>query len=61
MEDFGYVAIYGGKRIEVYASSLYAAKKKAISDLRVPKSKIGLLSVILAEYPDGTQVVGATD
>lgn len=52
----GYIAFFGSKRAEIYASSLYAAKQKAIKELKVPKSKQGLLSVTLAEK-GGKQVV----
>src|SRR5271157_470145 len=51
----GYIAFYGGKRIEIQADSLYGAKLKAIEMLKVPKSKQGLLAVELAEK-DGEQV-----
>jgi len=40
-----YEAIYNGKKISITASSLYEAKTKAIKELKVPKSKQGLLSV----------------
>lgn len=47
--DFaGWVAQFQGKRIEITkdeANSLYDAKLKAIEKLKVPKSKIGLLSI----------------
>lgn len=52
----GYIAFYGGKRIEIHADSLYAAKLKAIEMLKVPKSKQGLLAVELAETDEGGQV-----
>ena len=45
-EDGGYIAIYAGKKISVDADSLYAAKKKAIEELKIPKSKQGLLSIM---------------
>ncbi len=51
----GYIAFYGGKRVEIQADSLYGAKLKAIEMLKVPKSKQGLLAVELAEK-DGEQV-----
>lgn len=51
----GYIAFFNGKRAEIYAESLYAATLKAIGQLKVPKSKRGLLSVVLAEK-DGEQV-----
>jgi hypothetical protein len=46
MADGGFVAIFNGKKINIEADSLYAAKLKAIQELKVPKSKEGLLSVV---------------
>jgi hypothetical protein len=46
MAEGGFVAIYNGKKINIEADSLYAAKLKAIEELKVPKSKQGLLSVV---------------
>ena len=46
MADGGFVAIYNGKKINIEADSLYAAKLKAIQEFKVPKSKQGLLSVV---------------
>ena len=46
MAEGGFVAIYNGKKINIQADSLYAAKLKAIEELKVPKSKEGLLSVV---------------
>jgi len=49
MYDFakgGFIAIYNGKRVEIEAETLLDAKKKAIQELKVPKSKQGLLSVM---------------
>jgi len=46
MAEGGFVAIYNGKKINIEADSLYAAKVKAIEELKVPKSKEGLLSVV---------------
>ena len=48
----GYIAIYSGKQVEIWADSLYAAKLEAIKLLRVPKSKTGLLSVTLCKVED---------
>lgn len=46
----GWIAIYGGKQIEILKSEvgnggIYGAKKLAIERLRVPKSKQGLLAI----------------
>lgn len=56
----GYIAFYNDKQIEIRASSLYAAKLEAVKQLKVPKSKQGLLAVVLAEK-DGKQVVHTPD
>lgn len=45
----GYLAFYGSRQIEIYAKSLYEAKLEAVKQFKVPKSKQGLLAVVLAE------------
>ncbi len=55
-----YIAIYGGKKIEFNADSLYAAKLEAIKRLSVPKAKQGLLSVMLAGK-DGKEIIHGTE
>ncbi len=57
---YGYIAHYGMHRREIHAPTAYAAQQKAIELLKIPKSKRGLLSVTLAERPDGTQVTHST-
>ncbi len=42
-------AFFGGKKIDIEAKDLWDAKQKAILQLKVPKSKIGLLAVVSAE------------
>lgn len=54
--DCGYIALYNGKRAELYASSLYAAKVKATEYFKPAKSKRHLVSVHLAENRDGDVV-----
>ena len=56
----GYIAFYNDKQIEIRAESLYAAKLEAIKQLKVSKSKQGLLAVVLAEK-GGEQVVHTPD
>lgn len=51
----GYIAMFNGKKAEIFAEDLYAAKKQAMSELKVPLSKMGLLGVYLAEK-DGKPV-----
>lgn len=41
-----FIARYNGKKIELEATSIFDAEKKAIQQLKVPKSKRGLLSVM---------------
>lgn len=45
----GYIAFFQRKQVELYAESLYDAKLQAIAHFKVPKSKQGLLAVVLAE------------
>lgn len=51
----GYACFYAGKKISVEAESQYEAVLKARAALKVPKSKWGLLAVVLAEK-DGEPV-----
>ena len=47
-EFAGWIAMYGGKTIEIpkdSASGIYQAKQIAIKQLKVPKSKQGLLAI----------------
>lgn len=44
-EKSKFEAIYNGKKISIEAESLLDAKNKAIAQLKVPKTKVGLLSV----------------
>ena len=55
----GYLAFYNNKKIEIYADCLGDAAEKARTELKVPKSKRGLLSVVLCEK-DGEQVTHST-
>jgi hypothetical protein len=52
--DHGYVAFYKGKKMDVYATSSYAAQKKAAAAFGAKKSYE--VNVVLAEKPDGSQV-----
>lgn len=50
-EMAGWIAIYGGKRLEIRkeeAKDLWGAKQLAIKKLKVPKSKVGLLAIDVA-------------
>ena len=53
----GWIAMYNGKKLEItldQASGMYAAKQLAIKELRVPKSKQGLLAIAPA-YNESTE------
>lgn len=56
----GYVAFYNGKRVEVKADTLYAAKQEAVKQLKVRKSQEHMVSVVLAEK-NGEQVTHTPD
>ncbi|MPS58838.1 MAG: hypothetical protein E2594_16970 [Pseudomonas sp.] len=56
----GYVAFYNDQRLEVYARDLWAAKQQVIEQLKVPKSKQHMVSVILAEK-DNQPVIHTPD
>ncbi len=58
---FGYVAFFNRARTEVRASSLYAAKQKAIEFFKPRKSQAHMVSVVLAETPDGKEVTHTPD
>jgi len=54
-----FVGIYNGKRIEVEACDLWGAKKLVVSELKVPMSKWGLVSVMCVESK-GQEVIHST-
>ena len=56
----GYIALYGAKRIEIYANSAYEAKQLALDHFKPNKAKRHLVSVHLCEK-DGQQVVQTAD
>ena len=55
IEDRPYIAFFQGKRKEIWAKSQWDAVQKARSELKVPKSKQGLLSVVLADVTHSTE------
>lgn len=59
--DCGYVAFFEGDKVGLYASSLYQAKLRALSYFKPSKRKTNLVSVILAERADGTEVTHTPD
>lgn len=57
----GYIGFFEGKQQDIYASSLLDAKNKAIAHFKPSKKKAHMVSVVLAEKPDGTQVTHVAD
>ncbi len=55
----GYIGMYLGSKVEVYADSIWQAKQLAIKQLGVPKKKESLLSIVLAEV-DGKDYINNT-
>lgn len=58
--DCGYIGFLGSDKFEVYAPTLLKARERIVSLGRVPLSKLNRLSVVLAERPDGSDVVHST-
>lgn len=54
---YGYICLFSGRRTEIYASSLYAAKQEAIKEFKAKPKQEHMVSVHLAERPDGSAVV----
>lgn len=54
-----YIAFYNGRQEVIEATSLWNATYDARIKLRIPKSKQGLLAVVLAEK-DGQEVTHST-
>ena len=53
--DHPYIAGFEGKKVALYASSLLAAKQKAVEHFRPSKKKAGLIWVELAYETDPDQ------
>jgi hypothetical protein len=60
-DDCGYVFFYAGKRIELYAKTLYDAKQLAVKHFKPPKSKQHMVHGMIAENQDGTPVHHVAD
>jgi len=61
----GYKAFFNRKEVDIYADTLAQAREQAVTKLKVPKSKLGLLAVELCEKdvpmnPDGTPAAPGT-
>lgn len=54
-----YIAFWGSKQYPIEAESQWKAVEKARAELKVPKSKQGLLSVVLVEV-DGREITHST-
>lgn len=52
----GYICFYNGRKAEIRAASLYAAKLAAIEHFSPPRSKQHMVSVMLAEKGDAPGV-----
>jgi hypothetical protein len=57
----GYVAIYKGKRIEVYAETAYKAQQAAARVLGVKPKQERQISILLCERADGSEVTHMAD
>lgn len=54
-ELYGYTTFYRGEKLEVYATSSYAAQQKAANIFRA--GKVCDVSIFLCERPDGSQLI----
>jgi hypothetical protein len=52
IKETKFYAFFNNKKIEIDGNSLWDAKQKAIKQLNVPKSKVGLLAVVNASEHD---------
>ena len=59
-KKYGYKAFYNGKTLELYADSLYEAKKLAVAQFKVKPNKAHMVSVMLCEK-DGEPVIHTPD
>lgn len=58
---YGYVAIYGARRHELYANSLFEARQKAVEHFRPRKRDAHMVTVVLAEKNGKTITHTAVD
>lgn len=54
--QYGYIAMFKGKREEIYSDTLYHAKVEAIKRFKPPKKQEHMVVVMLAEK-DGKPVI----
>jgi hypothetical protein len=57
----GYVCFYKGKRLEVFAETIYKAECEAAKQLGVKPKNQYQISVNLCERADGTEVIHSAD
>lgn len=55
----GYIFFFDGKRVEIYADSLYEAKQKALDHFKPAKSKQHMVHGMIAEC-NGVPIVHTT-
>jgi cell division protein FtsW (lipid II flippase) len=55
-EQYGYIAGFKGREVEVYATGLFAASVAAEAFFKPSRKQRGLMWVVLCEKPDGEQV-----
>lgn len=55
--QYGYVAGFKGQEVDIYATGLMAAAVAAEAHFKPSKKQRGQMWVLLAEEPDGEQVV----
>lgn len=56
----GYIGFYNGKRVVVMAKTQLEARDEVAKQLKVPPKKQHMISVVLCERADGSQVVHST-
>jgi hypothetical protein len=56
----GYVVIFKGKQIDIYADSLYLAKLKAIEKFK-PSMKMESMIIVMLAEKDSKQVIHSPD
>jgi hypothetical protein len=56
----GYIAFFNGRRHELHADSLFAAKQKAVAHFKAKPKQAHMVSVVLAEK-EGQQVTHTPD
>jgi hypothetical protein len=59
--QYGYICLFNGRQFEVYADNMLAAKEAAVAYFKPAKSKRHLVSVHVAEKPDGATITHTPD